>query len=55
MQTVSNKSLSGIFLQCKLFFCDKIPNHYFLIQYLFKFSIAVFKMPLDSGRLVSIQ
>ena len=57
MQTVSNKSFYLI-LFCNVnyvFFCKKkyqIVNslRYFLIQYLFKFSITVFKMLLDSGR-----
>ena len=51
MQTVSNKSLSGNFLQCKLyraFFWNKIPNFKFII---FLFNIySSFLMPLDSGR-----
>ena len=59
MQTVSNKSLSGIFCNANYFSAIKyqIVNKFiiFFIQDLFKFSITVFKMPLDSGRLLSIQ
>ena len=56
MQTVSNKSFYLVFF-CNANYINlfsvikyKIVNHNFLIQYLFKFSITVFKMPLDSGR-----
>ena len=57
MQTVSKESLSGIFLQCKLYKSFSVIKYKIVIslfslyiQYLFKFSITVFKMPLYSGR-----
>ena len=52
MRTVSNKSSSGIFLQCKVhvYKSFSVNSLIFFIQYLFKLFITVFKMPLDSGR-----
>ena len=55
MQTVSKKSLSGIFLQCKLYkffsvFKYQIVNSLFSYSIFIQVSITVYKMPLDSGR-----